>query len=247
MPSRGLLSAATGHAGAIRNSIGMLVFGIEHDSGGQRMNQWIRAAALVATLSATISSAAERPHVWSDGLRPPAPVVPPKSVQTQRPAPPAEPVAQFPVNLPPPAEGPPVEQGGSLDLMCFGGGSANKASVANAWGWNSYGAFGSATIVGQRSQGFDDQVSLHIQGAEGRVRMPRTMLPAIRGGEDGWFKLHDIEIKANEITASVGVNAFNNPKLRLDRYSGTISVSGKAGDYSGQCRRFDPQQTQRQF
>jgi len=145
------------------------------------------------------------------------------------------------------SEGPSVDAGGKLDLMCFGGGSANKAAVANAWGWNNAGGYGSATVMGQRSQGFDDQVSLRIQNGEGRVRMPRTMLPPIHGGDDGWFKLKEIQIKPNEITASVAVNALNNPKLRLDRYSGAISISGKAGDYSGRCRRFDPQQAERQF
>ena len=77
--------------------------------------------------------------------------------------------------------------------------------------------------------------------------MPRTMLPPIHGGDDGWFKLKNIKIKPNEITASVGVNFINSPKLRLDRYSGAISISGKAGDYSGQCQRFDPQQLERRF
>lgn len=158
--------------------------------------------------------------------------------------------------------GPPIEEGGTLDLMCFGGGSANKADVTTAYGTSNFsgsamggGQFatfsgsgsGTATIIGQRSQAFGDQVSLRMQATEGRVRMPRTMLPAIRGGEDGWFKLQNIKIKQNEITASVGVNFINNPKLRLDRYSGAISISGKAGDYTGRCRRFDPAQLERRF
>ena len=75
--------------------------------------------------------------------------------------------------------------------------------------------------------------------------MPRVMLPVVRGGENGWFKLNNLKIASNEITASVGVNVLNNPKLRLDRYTGAISISGKAGDYTGQCRRFDPERTQR--
>lgn len=209
----------------------------------------LKALIYVAlVLTAGAAQAGQKPRVWSDGLRPPAPEVPQKPMQNQRRAVSQEDFEpQMPADLPPQVEGQPVEHGGSLDLMCFGGGSANKASVANAWGWNSNGSFGSATIVGQRSQGFDDQVSLRIQGGEGRIRMPRSMLPAIRGGEDGWFKLHDIAIKSNEITASVGVNAFNNPKLRLDRFTGAISISGKAGDYAGRCRRFDPEQMQRQF
>lgn len=77
--------------------------------------------------------------------------------------------------------------------------------------------------------------------------MPRTMLPAIRGGEDGWFKLKDIKIKPNEITASIAVNILNNPKLRLDRYSGSVSISGKAGDYVGRCRLIAAGRLERKF
>lgn len=144
-------------------------------------------------------------------------------------------------------EGKSLEQGGSLHLMCFGGGSANKTTHGVVHAWNNQGGSTSATYLGQRSQGFDDQVSLRMQGAQGRLRMPRTMLPSIRGGEDGWFKLRDVSIKPDEITASVAVNVLDNPKLRLDRYSGAISISGKSGDYSGQCEPFDPARTRRKF
>lgn len=146
-----------------------------------------------------------------------------------------------------PTAAPPLEEGGNLDLMCFGGGAANKPTFGSAYGWNSYGGSGGAFFSGQRSQGFEDQVSLRMQGSEGEIRMPRTMLPPVRGGKDGWFKLSNVQIKQNEITASVAVNPFNNPKLRLDRYSGSISISGKAGDYAGRCERFDPAQMQRAF
>jgi hypothetical protein len=98
-----------------------------------------------------------------------------------------------------------------------------------------------------RQQGFEDQVSLRIQGDEGQLRMPRTMLPPVHGGSDAWFKLKDIKIQSDEITASVADNCINNPKLRLDRYAGTISISGKAGDLTGRCQQFEPEHTQRQF
>src|SRR5690606_11449569 len=76
-----------------------------------------------------------------------------------------------------------------LDLVCLGAGSANQRSAATVNAWNSSGDYGTANIVGNRSVPFDDQVNLWIEGEEGRVRMPRAMLPAIRGGEDGWFKI----------------------------------------------------------
>lgn len=146
-----------------------------------------------------------------------------------------------------------------LNLVCIGGGSANKADVATAYGSNSGTAFGSngnwatysgtsnATIVGTRSQGFADQVRVRLDDNDPRLRMPRSMLPAIRGGKDGWFKLKDVKYGEGEITASVAVNMFNNPKLRLDRYTGAISISGKAGDFTGQCQKFDPQNVERAF
>ncbi|MFM5953937.1 MAG: hypothetical protein ACKOPE_06525 [Novosphingobium sp.] len=159
----------------------------------------------------------------------------------------------------------PSEEGDAqrLELQCWGGGSANKVTASNSYSngyasgtyQDSSGNFGTfsgagnsnSTVYGHRSQAFDDQVNLYIEGGQGRLRMPRTMLPPIHGGEDGWFKLKSIQIKENEITASVAVNLMNNPKVRVDRYSGAISISGKAGDYVGRCRRVEPQQERKQF
>ena len=77
--------------------------------------------------------------------------------------------------------------------------------------------------------------------------MPRSMLPSIHGGSDGRFKLKNIKISDGEITASVAVSLINSPKLRLDQYTGAISLSGKSGDFAGRCRKFDPAKTQRAF
>lgn len=133
-----------------------------------------------------------------------------------------------------------------LELACGGAGSANRAdhTTVNAYG---NGGYASANIVGRRSEGFSDQVNLWVEANDGRIRMPRTMLPPIRGGEDGWFKLKSIKLTDREITASVAVNALNNPKLRIDRFSGAISLSGKAGNYSGHCVKYDPSTEARAF
>jgi hypothetical protein len=140
-----------------------------------------------------------------------------------------------------------VAQDGELNLVCAGGGSANKVTSGSVQAWDSNGNYGNATVSGQRSQGFADQVRLRLDDSAPRIRMPRTMLPTIRGGEDGWFKLKNVEYGEGEITASVAVNAFNNPKLRLDRHTGAISISGKTGDFTGQCQKFDPQAIERAF
>jgi hypothetical protein len=134
-----------------------------------------------------------------------------------------------------------------LELACMGGGSANKVNQATVNAWDNNGNYSGANVIGTRSVGFEDQVNLWVKGEEGRIRMPRSMLPAIRGGEDGWFKLKSIEVNDREITASIAVNPLNNPKLRVDRYTGMISISGKAGDFSGRCQKYEPATERRAF
>ena len=63
------------------------------------------------------------------------------------------------------------------------------------------------------------------------------MLPPIRGGKEGWFKLKDVKVNDRQITASAAVNFMNNPKVHIDRMTGTISINGKAGSYTGACDR----------
>lgn len=142
---------------------------------------------------------------------------------------------------------PAIAQDNDLNLICTGGGSANKVTSGSVNAWDNNGNYGSATITGHRSQGFSDQVSIRLTESDPRIRMPRTMLPAIRGGNDGWFKLKNVKFNGGEITASAAVNMINNPKIRIDRYTGAISISGKAGDFTGQCQAYDPAQTERAF
>lgn len=134
-----------------------------------------------------------------------------------------------------------------LHLVCLGAGSANKFTSSRAQAWDSSGNSAWGTVVGNRAQPFEDQVNLWIEGEYGEIRMPRTMLPAIRGGKDGWFKIKSVEMTDGEIRGSVGVNFINNPKLRIDRYTGAISLSGKAGDYSGVCQAYDPDAMEQKF
>jgi hypothetical protein len=129
----------------------------------------------------------------------------------------------------------------------MGGGTANKPTSAFAWG-NSYASgnygsrswsgsgFGSATVIGTRQQGFGDQVDVRLFRGDDRIRMPRTMLPMIHGGNSGWFKLKNVVADARSIRASAAVGLLNNPKVFIDRVTGTISISGKSGDYAGQCQ-----------
>lgn len=138
----------------------------------------------------------------------------------------------------------------SLNLTCGGGGTANKYVSTQVYGSNSvsgvvgstpYSGFGSgsATVAGTRQQSFGDQVDVRLFSGDDRIRMPRTMLPPVHGGNDGWFRLKNVQSDARSIRATVAVNFMNNPKVFIDRLTGTISISGKAGDYTGQCQAVD--------
>lgn len=129
----------------------------------------------------------------------------------------------------------------------MGSGAANKADVRTMNARNNSGDYASGQSFGTRSVGFGDQVNLWVDGSEGRIRMPRSMLPPIHGGDDGWFKLKSISVTDREITGSAAVNALNNPKVRIDRYTGMISISGKAGDFTGKCQKYDPATEKRAF
>jgi len=141
------------------------------------------------------------------------------------------------------ADAPPTR----LDLVCLGAGSANKPDNQSVYATDSYGNSAWGNVTGNRSVPFDDQVNLWVAEGDGRIRMPRVMLPLLRGGEDGWFKLKNIEVTQTAITASVAVNVINNPKMRVDRLTGLISLSGKAGNYTGECQAYDPANAQRRF
>jgi hypothetical protein len=134
-----------------------------------------------------------------------------------------------------------------LNLTCGGAGTANKVTVASGSTSGSFmgsvgttpisgSTYGTTTVTGHRQQGFEDQVDIRLFGGDDRIRMPRTMLPPIHGGADGWFKLKNVVADARSIHASAAVNFMNNPKVYIDRVTGTISISGRAGDYSGQCQ-----------
>jgi hypothetical protein len=116
----------------------------------------------------------------------------------------------------------------------MGSGVANKATSAVGWGWGGWGM-----VAGHKDRGFNDQIDIRLFTEDDRIRLPRTMLPGLHGGDHGWFKVHDLVADARAIRLSAGVGMFNNPNVYIDRVTGTISISGKSGDYAGQCQVID--------
>lgn len=96
-----------------------------------------------------------------------------------------------------------------------------------------------ATVTSRHDRAFTDQVDLKLFAGDDRIRLPRTMLPGFHGGDDGWFKLKDLIADGRSIHAEALVNFANHPKVYIDRVTGTISISAKTGDFSGECRAMD--------
>ncbi len=162
-------------------------------------------------------------------------------LQLQRAGPPARQTTPEPESEAPPA-------GGVIHLICLGAGTANKLSMTSAFAFNNFGGSAWGQAISERAQAFEDQVNVQINEDDtGRIRLPRVILPMIRGGENGWMKLKDIKRTDVEITGTATVNPVNNPKVRLDRSTGHISIDGKAGQYSGVCDRYDPAASAKKF
>lgn len=136
-------------------------------------------------------------------------------------------ISQGPVPAPPPNVPP-------LTLTCTGEGTANKLHSSSIYADGRWG-----TITSRHDRQFSDQVDLRLFNGDDRIRLPRTMLPAAHGGDEGWFRLKDVEADARSIRAEAQVNFINHPKVYIDRVTGTISISGKAGDYHGECQVID--------
>lgn len=90
-------------------------------------------------------------------------------------------------------------------------------------------------------------ITIHIGGGEDRIKLPREIYSKHNEGKDGWFPLFDVVMNPDEIRARARLNAYNKPKITLDRRAGTVVVTGGLGDFSGQCRKFDPTASERQF
>jgi hypothetical protein len=120
-----------------------------------------------------------------------------------------------------------------LELTCVGGGAANKADVATIYGAENSGNSAWPTMHERRREAFRDRVEVRIAGEQSRIRLPQAMLPA---GGDGWFRLGDLKLGERTLTAAAAVDLMNSPKVRIDRATGAIRISGAAGSYDGVCQ-----------
>lgn len=134
-----------------------------------------------------------------------------------------------------------------LHLVCVGAGTGTSHSTSTGSVRDSSGDTSTVTIDQPGTISFSDQLDIDIDGVEGRIRLPRPMIPPINSGKDGWFKLRDVQTSDREIVGKAKVNLLNSPKVRLDRMTGRVQISGWGMTFSGDCTTYDPAATQRRF
>lgn len=133
-----------------------------------------------------------------------------------------------------------------IELVCVGSGAATGQTGTRTFVTDSN---GNQQWVDTRRKSvvpFADQVNLWVEEGRGSIRLPRSILPTIHGGKNGWFDLRNVKISDREIDASAAVSFLDRLKVRIDRVTGSISINGDDGDYHGQCERYDPS-TPRKF
>ena len=136
-----------------------------------------------------------------------------------------------------------------LHLTCIGAGVANKSisetvrrdkTVNGPPGSKPTIKTETTTVSRNIKQDFADQVDVRLFMGDDRIRVPRTMLPDLHGGNQGWFKIKNVTADARSIRGKIALAFLSSPNLFIDRVTGTISISGSAGDYQGQCQVVDP-------
>ncbi|GMN03615.1 hypothetical protein [Erythrobacter sp. MTPC3] len=133
-----------------------------------------------------------------------------------------------------------------LNLTCVGGGIANVQTGGSANAYDNYG--NTVTVTSRRANVVEYQSTTDFRIVEGaaEMRLPRALLPALRGGDDGWFKVKKYSVDDTTISGKASVNFVNNPEFSINRITGVLTVNSKNGSFAGECKAFDAN-AQRKF
>lgn len=129
----------------------------------------------------------------------------------------------------------------SLTLSCDGQGTvmATQSTTVNQYDFkHKENKTGIAQTQVRRP--FSGNGMVEISSGTGRMRIPDPMIPALMSGDsNGWYPIENLFINDREITGVVHISFLSQPKLRIDRMTGKLSMSGGAGDFSADCSAAD--------
>ena len=91
---------------------------------------------------------------------------------------------------------------------------------------------------------------LRIEGAvhitETEISIPSSLLPGVnrltnvvKSDKKNTFKLRKVSITDKEIKGKFILNPVNQPSVKIDRYSGTMYITGLSQTFNGDCSKVD--------
>lgn len=128
-----------------------------------------------------------------------------------------------------------------INLICFGQGEKLGSEYKSSLEWDRHDhRYRSRSGYETSMQGFETAVTIQLYGDDGRIRLPKKLIPPIHsGGDQRWWQLNDIQVSRNQISANYKLNGLNHPKIRIDRTTGEIAIKGTGQDFQGRCDKVD--------
>lgn len=86
-------------------------------------------------------------------------------------------------------------------------------------------------------------VRLSLLDSLGEADLPRF----IGGAKVGRLNVKSVTYSDALITAKIWYKGIGNAKMRIDRGTGTVAITGPQGNFSGVCAPYDPSKVTRKF
>lgn len=132
-----------------------------------------------------------------------------------------------------------------IALVCYGEGQKLTNEYRSGYQWDSdKRRYVPKSGYELTRQDYDTSVTIDIDGARGRIRPAKNMLPPIHSQSDGgWYEISNLDIGRDMIRGQFKLNGANRPKMTIDRRAGRIIIDGLT-KFSGTC---DPLDGDRKF
>lgn len=133
-------------------------------------------------------------------------------------------------------------QGEGLDLVCHGVTRAYQQAASSPAVFNDRGGPAGGLASAGREVATPDEFRVRIEGGNGRVAPPPSLVPFITGPGlgDGWWGLKDVTVSDSRIIGTYSHSLIYSPRVTIDRLTGAIEVRALAGaEFSGVCEPAD--------
>ncbi|RVT94058.1 hypothetical protein [Sphingomonas crocodyli] len=130
----------------------------------------------------------------------------------------------------------------TLNLVCPGEGGKLSSQYKSGYMWDAKRKkYVSQSGMETESRPYAAAVTVRIAGDSGSIQLPKSMVPPIHGSGsgDGWWPLNDVIVGDKEIRAAFKLNGLNHPKIRIDRMTGMLTMTGTGFDFTGRCEKTD--------